>query len=163
MTNDDGKLGGKKCPNCDTINSEESKFCHHCGTALNEIETIKVEAETNSSKPHFATVNPWMRPQEKPHEKAFCTLNPIAWEGENVTLQPISFTGNSIVLNRENTDPNNPSITSAEQAVLTFEDGEWNIIDKSAQKTTFVLASRNTRLDKGDIILLGNRLFEFNW
>ena len=65
------------------------------------------------------------------------------------------------MLNRANTDPNNQSITSKEQAVLTFEDGAWYLEDRSDQKTTYVHAGRKTRLESGDIIILGNRRFEF--
>ena len=36
------------------------------------------------------------------------------------------------------------------------------INDKSYQKTTYVHASRKMKLEKGDIIILGNRRFEFN-
>lgn len=156
---DEDCIDGKRCLNCNTINPEEAKFCYHCGAELNVINEISVTVEPSDEKTHFATVNPWM----KPKEGVFCTLKPIAWEGENVTHQPLSFSGKSIILNRDNTDPNNHSITSTEQAVLTFEDGEWYIVDKSALKTTYVQASHSTKLNKGDIIILGNRLFEFNF
>ena len=66
------------------------------------------------------------------------------------------------MLNRDNTDPGNTTITSQVQAELVFEDGAWYICDKSAQQTTYVHAGRKTRLEKGDIIILGNRRFEFN-
>ena len=71
------------------------------------------------------------------------------------------FTGENIVLNRDNTDPGNPSITSRVQAELTFEDGAWYLLDKSALRTTFVHAGRKTKLEDGDVILLGNRRFIF--
>jgi hypothetical protein len=107
---------------------------------------------------HSGTVNPWTK-----HEDGdFFTLKPIAWEGENINHGMLSYSGKVISLNRANTDPNNQSITSQEQAELTCEDGEWYIIDKSAMHTTYVLASRKMKLKKGDTIILGNRLFEFN-
>ena len=72
------------------------------------------------------------------------------------------LSGDRIILNRANTDPANNTITSGEQAELTFENGAWYICDKSYQKTTYVHASRKMKLEKGDIIILGNRRFEFN-
>jgi pSer/pThr/pTyr-binding forkhead associated (FHA) protein len=72
------------------------------------------------------------------------------------------YEGSEVVLKRDNTDANNPSITSRQQAVITHKDGVWYIEDKSEQKTTFVQASRKVELHDGDLILLGNRLFEFH-
>lgn len=138
---------GGSCPNCGYPVRGGMNVCPDCGTPLSITRATS-----------HGTVNPWMQPDRG----AYCTLKPIAWQGENVEHQPLSFSGESIILNRANTDPNNQSITSAEQAALTFEDGEWYIVDKSAQHTTYVLAAQKTKLHKGDIVVLGNRLFEFN-
>ena len=157
---------GKKCPNCGKQNPAGSKFCCQCGAnfdapaqaPVNPPMAAPIPGAGNFVGARGGTVNPWMQPSTG----AFCTLKPIAWEGENVQYQPLSFSGKSIMLNRANTDPNNQSITSAEQAELTFEDGEWFIIDKSVMHTTYVMAGRKLKLQKGDTIILGNRLFEFN-
>ena len=74
----------------------------------------------------------------------------------------MSFEGNSVILNRDNTDSKNKTITSQEQAVVTFENGKWCIEDKSEFKTTFVQASRKIELSSGDLILLGNQLYRFD-
>ena len=146
---------GKKCPNCGSLNNLEARFCNQCGEVL---ETRQRDGVSVVKANRLGTVNPWM----KPDNGAFCTLKPIAWVGENVSHQPLSFSGESVLLNRANTDPNNQSITTSEQAELTFENGEWYILDKSSQHTTYVLASQKIQLHKGDTIVLGNRLFEFN-
>lgn len=91
----------------------------------------------------------------------FCTLRPIAWEGEEVSYNPITYSGETIILNRANTDANNNSITSREQAILTFEDGEWFIENRSDLRTTFIRVNGKVKLTRGDIIVLGNREFEF--
>ena len=67
-----------------------------------------------------------------------------------------------MILNRDNTEQNNSSITSRQQAIVTRVDGHWYIEDRSEQKTTFVQAAKKVELHDGDIILLGNRLFEFH-
>lgn len=146
----------KTCPKCGAQNSEEAKFCNNCGTSMNPAQ--QGNGNPNQKHAHSGTINPWMQREGGD----FFTLKPIAWEGENVNHGMLSFSGNVITLNRANTDPNNQSITSQEQAELTCEDGEWYIIDKSAMHTTYVLASRKMKLKKGDTIILGNRLFEFN-
>ena len=79
-----------------------------------------------------------------------------------MNYQPISYSGDTIVLTRSNTDPNNNSITSKEQAVLTHDGNDWFIENKSEQETTFIKVSKKTKLTAGDVIILGNRLFEFN-
>ena len=146
----------KKCKNCGCLNNAEAKFCNQCGEELDR--DIKGNSPQFVPNAHGGTVNPWSQPENG----CFCTLKPIAWIGEDVVYQPQSFTGQSVVLNRANTDPNNQSITSSEQAELSFENGEWYIVDKSSQHTTYVLAAQKIKLHKGDIIVLGNRLFEFN-
>lgn len=149
---------GKACWNCGKRNPLEARFCSFCGEDLDGKKQAEPRNEIKPSHARMGTVNPWM----KPDDGAFCTLKPLPWDGENVDHQPISFSGKSIVLSRDNTDPNNQSITSSEQAILSFEDGEWFIVDKSSMHTTYVQASHSTKLHKGDIIVLGNRLFEFN-
>ena len=149
---------GKECRNCGKRNPSEARFCSFCGENLSGNKPVEPRNEIKPSHARMGTVNPWM----KPDDGAFCTLKPLPWDGENVDHQPISFSVKTIVLSRDNTDPNNQSITSSEQAILSFEDGEWFIVDKSSMHTTYVQASHSTKLHKGDIIVLGNRLFEFN-
>ena len=90
------------------------------------------------------------------------TLSPVRRNGERRQPEDIELEGESVVLNRNNTDPGNLSITSRTQAVITRKDGKWVIVDRSEQKTTFVQASTPHELHEGDIILLGNRLFIFH-
>ncbi len=134
------------CGKCGTAIAAGSKFCPVCG------------APQQAGAPSSGTVNPWATPRFG----AGCTLKPLPWENERADYPPLSFSGAVIPLNRANTDPNNRTITSKEQAELSFENGAWYICDKSAQQTTYVHAGRKTKLEKGDVIILGNRRFEFN-
>ena len=54
------------------------------------------------------------------------------------------------------------TITSKEQAALTYENKKWYLQDRSEQKTTFVYTTEKIELKPGDIIVLGNRRFEFD-
>lgn len=131
----------KKCPKCGGAVTIGARFCPLCGQQLR----------------NSGTVNAWDNPQNSD----FCSLRPIPWAKENVDYNAISFSGDRIILNRANTDPNNQSITSREQAVLTYDGKDWYIEDLSDQHSTMLRVSRKMKLQSGDVIALGNRLFEF--
>lgn len=134
------------CPECGKSIPVGVKFCPNCGSSI-----------VKKNSPYSGTVNPW----SSPAMSAFCTLKAISWDGESVCYDPITYSGDTIVLNRANTDPNNNSITSKEQAVLIRENGKWYIENRSAQKTTMLCVNRRIELQDGDIVFLGNRSFEF--
>ena len=90
------------------------------------------------------------------------TLKPVKKENERHQPQDLTFSGDEVVLNRGNLEQNNMSITSRTQATLTYEDGKLYIVDGSDFKTTFVQARQKTELHEGDIILMGDRMFEFH-
>ncbi len=145
------------CKSCGAEISSTAKFCSSCGAPLN-----KESAQPRKIKrSYMGTVmdGPIVGPASV---NTFCTLKPIAWQGEEVNYNPITYSGDTIILNRANTDANNHSITSREQAILTCEDGEWYIENKSNLRTTFLRVNGKVKLTKGDIIVLGNREFEFN-
>ena len=136
-----GMVSNQKCSNCGASLSGTIKFCPMCGTPIRP-----------------GTINPWILPQNG----TFCTLKPLAWQGENIEYAALSFSGEKIILNRANTEPNNQSITSKVQAEVVFDGGAWYLEDKSEQQTTYIHVGKKTKLESGDIIILGNRRFEFN-
>ena len=89
------------------------------------------------------------------------TIKPLPYLNEQVQYQPITFSGNNVILNRQNTDPNNNTITSKEQAVIIHKKDGWYIDNRSAGKTTYIQVTHETKLKPGDIIVMGNRAFEF--
>lgn len=89
-------------------------------------------------------------------------LSPVKRINEKKELVDLEYEGKEVLLNRENTEADNGSITSQNQALLEFSNGRWTIEDKSEQGTTFVKASKKIELNEGDVILLGNRLFVFH-
>ena len=92
-----------------------------------------------------------------------CSLKPVAREDEDATkLMKQEFESAEVVLNRQNTDPENFTITSQQQALLVYENGKWFIEDRSAYKSTYVRASRRIELQDGDVVAMGDREFEFS-
>mgnify|MGYP001752542016 FL=1 len=73
----------------------------------------------------------------------------------------MEYEGKSIILNRENTEVSNRTITSKEQAEIVFEDGYWYLLDRSELRTTFIQANRKIEIIPDDIIVLGDRRFKF--
>jgi hypothetical protein len=90
------------------------------------------------------------------------TLTPLKRNNEKHEFSPLNFEGDEVELNRQNLEQNNMSITSQTQAVITCEDGKFFIVDKSEYKTTFVQAKDKIEIKDGDIVLMGNRMFEFH-
>lgn len=156
-----------KCPNCkfqigsvNQLNQDNSHFYKEAAGERDEYHRPTRMATNNGAKENFrGTINPYMMNMEV--EPSF-VLKPIKRMEERHDFEELEYEGKQVILNRDNTETNNPSITSRQQAVVTNSDGHWYIEDKSEQKTTFVQASQKIELHDGDIILLGNRLFEFH-
>jgi hypothetical protein len=102
-----------------------------------------------------------MRPQRKGEKEGAFLLTPISEETGTPEGEDLAFEGNEVLLNRENTDSKNMTITSQKQAVIRREGGVWTIEDLSEYQTTFVQAARHIELQDGDLILLGNQLYRF--
>ncbi|MDE7346268.1 MAG: zinc-ribbon domain-containing protein [Muribaculaceae bacterium] len=159
--------GVDKCPNCKFQISSAHRHDNPAPDRHGDPYDLNREparratrmASEPAQKPNFrGTINPYMMNLEI--EPTFI-LKPMKRMEERRDFDEQEYEGKEVVLNRDNTEPNNPSITSRQQAVITNEDGRWYIEDKSDQKTTFVRAGQKIELHDGDIILLGNRLFEF--
>jgi len=106
-----------------------------------------------------------MKQESRPHQVETavpeCSLKPIARNGEMAAPAKHNYQGEEVILNRQNTDPENSTITSRQQALLSFDNGKWYIEDKSAYKTTYIRVTKKTEIKEGDIIGLGDREFEF--
>jgi DNA-directed RNA polymerase subunit RPC12/RpoP len=153
------------CPDCGYLLSAAEASCPNCGFKFREKDK-KAEQPKASRKAMAGTVDPWREipeEEEKTVEGA-CSLSLVARESEilPVDMTPFSYTGNRIILNRDNTEKENHTITSKEQAALTYEDGKWYIEDKSVMQTTFIHAGQKKEIKSGDVIVLGNRRFVFN-
>jgi len=135
-----------QCVQCRNPLPSHAKFCPVCGASVHLAKA-----------PHSGTVPGW----DSPQQGGFCTLKPIAWKGEEVQYNPITYSGDTISLNRSNTDPNNHTITSKVQAMLTREGNDWYIEDRSEQHSTLIRVRKKIKLENGDVIVLGNRMFEF--
>jgi len=148
------------CPECGY--ELENGICSNCGYK----ETLRLEddqvdvLEKPSDVDKKATRRPG-RKEKKENKKCRFVLTPFSEDGEPEG-DLIDYSGTCVSLNRGNTDPDNSTITSQVQAVLTNIDGKWYVEDRSELKTTFVRAARRIELQNGDLILLGNQLYRFD-
>lgn len=144
----------KVCPECGYELTDGA--CSSCGYRVKE-EISKTES-VNRVAVHARQT---MRPIRKVEKGNAFALIPISEETGMQEGKSLDFEGESVMLNRDNTDPKNKTITSKEQAVITFENGRWCIEDRSEYRTTFVQIARKMELLKGDLILLGTQLYRF--
>ena len=145
-----------KCPNCNFNIDGSSNFQP---SPSNPNKNVRRPTVIGSPNIH-GTINVWT--DGAIGLPPTFVLSPIQKNGERKQPVDIEFEGDEVILNRDNTDPGNLSITSRTQAIISQKDGKWYIEDKSDQKTTFVQVSTPHELHDGDIILLGNRLFKFH-
>ena len=140
------------CPKCGAEVSLEFDFCPKCGKRMpkNTIDPRRLKKKAKKEEP---------AEPEKP--VIACSLTLIPEEGEPIEAQKLPYEGEKIVLTRMNTEPMNRTITSKEQASLTFENGHWFVENLSALESTFIQVTRKMELQPGDILLLGNRRFQF--
>jgi len=73
----------------------------------------------------------------------------------------LAFEGSDVLLNRDNVDKDNPSISGAAHARLTFENGRWQITDLSSNGATFVQVNGTVPIQDGDLVILGQTVFRF--
>jgi RNA polymerase subunit RPABC4/transcription elongation factor Spt4 len=135
------------CTKCNHPYQEGAYFCSQCGYEVQKGSKLLSDRKT---------ITPWDLPPANS-----CRIKLIPNDNENIPPSVLTFSGDSISLNRSNTDVNNITITSKEQAVLIYENNKWYIQDKSEQRTTFIHTKERVELKQGDIIMLGNRRFEF--
>lgn len=140
------------CPECGyTLEGGECSACGYNVSETPEPSPVKVVNEVRKT----------MRPIRKSEKEGEFKLVPISEETGLQEGDELVYDGKEVILNRDNTAPENTTITSQEQACLSFENGKWCIEDRSEYKTTFVQASRKIELQQGDLILIGNQLYRF--
>jgi hypothetical protein len=152
------------CFNCKSSVPAGYYFCPECGAAvLDKEDAPEFEIPEDEVPEAVASENNAGRKTVRPGKRHYCSLTLIPDEKEPVNVDPLSFSGEEIILNRTNTEPENVTITSKEQAVLTCENKRWFIQDRSELKTTYLYVSGKTELKPGDIIVLGDRRFLFDY
>ena len=142
------------CQHCGYEINEKTDYCPNCGNSL-------LDKSSTPEKPidYKQTIPANFSARFNQGEKKNFKLSLVSNEGE--ILNSVDFEGEDIILNRDNLDKENLTITSKEQALVRFDNGKWSIEDRSDLKSTFVQAAKPMELHNGDLILLGDKLFRF--
>lgn len=142
-----------------TFISEEKIVCQECGKEINMTCSFCPHCGVRVHRP---TIRRQIKNIAETEEIPLrCSLTIIPEENENIPPEKVEYEGKSIILNRENTEVSNRTITSKEQAEIVFEDGHWYLLDRSELRTTFIQANRKIEIIADDIIVLGDRKFKF--
>jgi uncharacterized Zn finger protein (UPF0148 family) len=139
------------CPACSYLMRAGEVICAKCGTNIHTYQAPAPLSEDMSK-----TVR-----RVVPEVKRGFRLVAISLDDDTEMHSiPLPQTDN-IVLTREMLDSSNNSIARKGHASLTYKDGEWWLENLSSLKTTFVQVNQPVRINAGDTLLIGDRLFRF--
>lgn len=150
-----------ECEQCKKQISAEFKYCPYCSAEVVQRTVMFRKKRRNHQKPE-----PESQPEQQQEEAIVPQnlgfhLSMIPDDDEDVEAIINHYEGNNVILNRANTDPQNPTITSKQQAEVIFEDGKWFIENRSQYGSTFIAVNRRFQLMPGDVVMLGDRRFIF--
>ena len=127
------RIEKRHCPNCSYHVLKGMTVCPQCKYELSQSDFLVPEQETAQPDPALAppvdgnsddkkTINPYFNKKKPEPVMGNFSLTPIKREDEESGPKAVEFTGDNIPLNRQNTEPENNSITGTVQAVMSFED-----------------------------------------
>jgi len=149
-----------ECDHCKKQISAEFKFCPYCATEVIQ-RTIPFRKKRKNSEKRDEPSEPQPEKQQPEALNLQCYLSLVPDDDEEIEAITNQYEGRNIILNRANTDSNNPTITSKQQAELIYENGNWFIENRSEYGTTFIAVNRRIQIKTGDVIMLGDRRFIF--
>ena len=131
--------------------------------ALSDVQAPRNYDTTAGTVPPFRVDQAGRQETVSPYRESIkCTLVAIDdKEQPTEEILQMEFTGKPLVLNRENLGPDNNTITSQVQAMLHYKEGRWELENGSRYKTTYIQVIKPATIQKGDIIVFGNKRFLF--
>jgi hypothetical protein len=146
---------GVNCPACSYLMRPGEILCAKCGNNITLYKAAPADNTQVVPADHTKTVR-----RVVPETKRGFRLVAVSLHDDSET-KSIPLEGEHVVLNRELLDSQNNSISRSGHASLTFRDGEWWLENLSSLKSTFVQVNGPVRIQPGDSILLGDKLFRF--
>jgi len=140
--------------------NDMSKTVRDMGVLNKEVSRLKQTVRDISPldllENHPQNTNPVNAEQEKSFGFA---LMPMDGFGES--LAKLQFAESSVILNRENVEKDNAAIDVEAQLSISFDNGDWYIENRSSLKNTYIVPAHKTKIQSGDIVVIGNRRYIF--
>ena len=93
-------------------------------------------------------------------EISFDDAKPSKFKLVENNKQEHAFEGKNVTIGREDIDPENFSLSS-EHATFEKIDGKWMLSNNSSNGFTFIQVKGKVEVKDGDIIVVGNKIFQF--
>lgn len=151
----------KECPGCryplipGALNCPECSMVFESSVKPNGVNEAGMGNSDSKEDTFSGTIDPWRQKVVMDHY-----LRPIPRKGEK-PMPLVKLGKDENQLNRSILEKENHTLTSRVQATISKIDGKWYLVDNSSKQTTFILASKPIEIQVGDIILMGDRKFEF--
>lgn len=165
-----------ECPSCGYQLREGATSCPHCHTELHRRDTYHHTREDYPAPPppprrqdppkNERVVNPDFKRTISPgmHRRLqinFSALN--AYGDPRFIPLDLTFSEEEVLLSRANVEADNPTISRNQHALLTNEDGKWFLENKSSSMATSLVLTKKHELQPGDIVIIGDRIFEVSF
>lgn len=150
-----------ECQNCSYPLTSSTDICPNCGTKCNQQEEVKAAVRKNvvDMKKTVLELDRTVHAYSNPQNSIFTEkLTPL--DNFDGSFKRIELNKNEFSVGK--TELNGNRVTSDIQAVFTNKEGKWFIRNSSeAPMMTFVSASHDIELHKGDIVVIGNVRYIF--
>lgn len=151
---------GYKCPSCKypiMAPVSQENPCSNCSFTGSKEEDPK---PTTSKKPSYNPTMPFngLSIPLIPGGRSFSLINESNPDSSiRVELEDHP----EVILNRENLDRNNPTISGKAHICIREESGKWILKDLSSNGATFIQALQPQPIQNGNRIILGNKVLRF--
>lgn len=163
------------CPECCYPLMPDTDVCPNCGRTISDHSSVEVSHSVAPEIPELPKppvsqkVQPEVKESCDKHDmkKTVLEYSSVLLEQQNSKLvpldnfdgksSPVVLTGESLSIGRKDF-ADDPTV-SDEHCAFEYEDGKWYVRDTSGQRATFVLATRRIEIQKGDVVVIGNRRF----
>lgn len=155
------RKGGRTCPQCHTVieGYAEEVIPQRVSTPRQQEESVRpVHVQGSSSNEFRKTIAPGRHKRNKINLTA---LN--AYDENDFVPLALTFSDERNLLKRDNVEADNPTISRNEHAMLSLEDGKWYLENRSSGLATSLVLTKKHELQPGDIVIIGDRVFEISF
>lgn len=155
------RKGGRTCPQCHTViegYASEEVQPRAVAPRQQEARVQPVRVQGSSSNEFKKTIAPGR------HKRNKINLTAInAYDENDFVPLALTFSDEQNLLKRDNVEADNPTISRSEHAMLSLENGKWFLENRSSGLATSLVLTQKHELQPGDIVIIGDRVFEISF